>query len=97
MAFISSVTKWSVRNSSPTPGTRNSKLEALILPTLGLAIFAWSALFARQGYKIACLEEIAFNKGWITEEQVFKKGKGLANTDYGSYLLQLCGLENDKI
>ena len=40
----------------------------------------------RQGFKIACLEEIAFNKGWITKEQVNKKADKLKKTQYGKYL-----------
>jgi len=43
----------------------------------------------RQGFKIACLEEIAFNKGWIDKEQVIKVGKTMAKNSYGQYLLDL--------
>ncbi|MDT0627734.1 glucose-1-phosphate thymidylyltransferase RfbA [Alteromonas sp. W364] len=43
----------------------------------------------RQGFKIACLEEIAFRKGWISAEQVEKKGQALHKTGYGQYLLNL--------
>lgn len=43
----------------------------------------------RQGYKIACLEEIAFNNGWLTENQLRKTGNSLAKTVYGQYLLSL--------
>lgn len=51
----------------------------------------------RQGYKIACLEEIAFNKGWITAEQLLKKGRYLAKTAYGEYLMQVFSSQNNKI
>lgn len=40
----------------------------------------------RQGYKIACLEEIAYNNGWIDSKQVFKMAEQLKKTDYGIYL-----------
>lgn len=40
----------------------------------------------RQGFKIACLEEIAFVNGWITREQVLALAKPLAKTAYGAYL-----------
>lgn len=40
----------------------------------------------RQGYKIACLEEIAYNNGWINDEQVLEMAKLLKKTDYGAYL-----------
>ena len=43
----------------------------------------------RQGFKIACLEEIAWNQGWLTREQVIQIGSGLSKTGYGQYLLNL--------
>ncbi|AXB30243.1 glucose-1-phosphate thymidylyltransferase [Vibrio campbellii] len=43
----------------------------------------------RQGYKIACLEEIAYRHGWLTKEQIQKAGKALSKNDYGRYLLEL--------
>lgn len=43
----------------------------------------------RQGLKIACLEEIAWQKGWISDEQMEKAGNLLSKTDYGQYLLKL--------
>lgn len=45
----------------------------------------------RQGLKIACLEEIAFSKGWIGEEEVAQKASELRKTAYGNYLKQLLG------
>lgn len=44
---------------------------------------------ARQGLKVACLEEIAFNKGWITADQVATLAKPLEKNQYGQYLLAL--------
>ena len=41
----------------------------------------------RQGIKVACLEEIAFEKGWISREQVLTLAKDLSQTEYGQYLL----------
>lgn len=43
----------------------------------------------RQGLKIACLEEIALYKGWITKEQLKEIAKPMAKNQYGQYLLQL--------
>jgi len=43
----------------------------------------------RQGYKIACLEEIAYNNGWIDKEQVLQIAKPLSKNGYGQYLIDL--------
>ncbi|MDO8870927.1 MAG: glucose-1-phosphate thymidylyltransferase RfbA [Methanobacteriaceae archaeon] len=51
------------------------------------------AIQKRQGFYIACLEEIAFNNGWINEEKVLKLAKPLKKTDYGDYLTDLVNNE----
>ena len=43
----------------------------------------------RQGYKVACLEEIALNNGWLTKEQVLEVGQSMNKNDYGQYLISL--------
>ena len=43
----------------------------------------------RQGYKIACLEEIAYNNGWINKEKVLEIAKPLSKNGYGQYLKEL--------
>jgi len=43
----------------------------------------------RQGYKIACLEEIAFNNGWLSIEALTEAGHALSKNSYGQYLLSL--------
>lgn len=43
----------------------------------------------RQGLKVACLEEIALQKGWLSKEQVINAGNNLKKTGYGQYLLNL--------
>jgi len=43
----------------------------------------------RQGLKVACLEEIAYNNGWITAEQLGVQAKALKKTGYGQYLEKL--------
>lgn len=43
----------------------------------------------RQGFYIACLEEIAYNNGWITREDVLEMAEKLEKTDYGKYLRDL--------
>ena len=43
----------------------------------------------RQGLKIACLEEIAFKKGWISKESLYATAQPMAKNSYGQYLLNL--------
>ncbi|WP_413502567.1 glucose-1-phosphate thymidylyltransferase RfbA [Serratia proteamaculans] len=45
----------------------------------------------RQGFKVACLEEIAYRKGWLSREQVAVEAKLLAKTLYGQYLAHVIG------
>jgi glucose-1-phosphate thymidylyltransferase len=47
------------------------------------------AIEKRQGLKIACLEEIAFNNGWITKDKLIEVAKPMEKNDYGKYLLRL--------
>jgi len=61
-------------------GTHESLLEA--------AMFV-ETIEKRQGYKIACLEEIAWNNGWITRKQLFDFGKKLEKNSYGKYLINM--------
>lgn len=43
----------------------------------------------RQGFKVACLEEIAFNNKWISKEDILKRAQLMAKNSYGEYLLTL--------
>ncbi|HEE5581088.1 TPA: glucose-1-phosphate thymidylyltransferase RfbA [Acinetobacter baumannii] len=61
-------------------GTHNSLLEA--------SQFV-QTVEHRQGLKIACLEEIAFNNSWIDEEQLLKRANFFKKTGYGQYLFKL--------
>ena len=47
------------------------------------------AIEKRQGQKVGCPEEIAFNKGWISGDQVAALGAAMGKTDYGRYLASL--------
>jgi len=51
------------------------------------------AIETRQGRYIACLEEIAYGKGYINKEQLLKLAQPLAKTDYGQYLINLVSEE----
>ncbi|MDP3358330.1 MAG: glucose-1-phosphate thymidylyltransferase RfbA [Lutibacter sp.] len=43
----------------------------------------------RQGLKVACIEEIAYEKGYISKEQLLELASEFKNNEYGSYLLKL--------
>ena len=45
----------------------------------------------RQGLKVACLEEIALENGWITQDRVRELAQPMAKNQYGQYLLRLVG------
>lgn len=45
----------------------------------------------RQGFKIACLEEIAYNNGWLNKNDLNRIGNELCKNSYGQYLLHLVG------
>jgi len=47
----------------------------------------------RQGIKVGCLEEVAFEKGFITKAQLLENAKQMSGTSYGSYLLNKYGNE----
>ena len=49
----------------------------------------------RQGYKIACLEEIAYKNGWINKEKILEIAKPLSKNGYGQYLYDLVREENE--
>ena len=61
-------------------GTHESLLEA------GMFV---ETIEKRQGYKIACLEEIAYNNGWLSKQDLDKTGNQLSKNSYGQYLLDL--------
>ncbi|MGO2264654.1 glucose-1-phosphate thymidylyltransferase RfbA [Halomonas sp.] len=50
----------------------------------------------RQGLKIACLEEIAWQQGWISNEKLTKLAKPLSKTQYGQYLQRLLKIKGKK-
>ncbi len=61
-------------------GTHESLLEA--------AEFI-KAIEHRQGVKIACPEEVALSRGWISADQAFALGEAMRGTDYGRYLMEI--------
>lgn len=61
-------------------GTHESLLEA------GMFV---ETIEKRQGYKVACLEEIAYNNDWLSKAQLQAQGEALSKNGYGQYLLDL--------
>jgi len=61
-------------------GTHGSLLDA--------AIFV-ETVEKRQGFKIACIEEVAWRNGWLTDEELLEQANRFSKTGYGSYLKQL--------
>ena len=45
----------------------------------------------RQGLKVACLEEIAYNNGWISKSELLMQAERLKNTTHGDYLFKIAG------
>lgn len=66
-------------------GTQSSLLEASMYV---------ETIEARQGLKIACLEEIAWRRGWINNAAMEKAGELFSKNDYGQYILKL--LQSEK-
>lgn len=50
----------------------------------------------RQGLKIGCLEEIAFDQGWIDYDGLVSQAKALGSSDYGAYLAQLAAISRES-
>lgn len=61
-------------------GTHNSLLEASSYV---------QTIESRQGLQIACLEEVAWQRGWISDDQMAVAGKKYAKTEYGQYILKV--------
>lgn len=51
----------------------------------------------RQGLKVACLEGIAYNRGWINDDQMRKLAAPMAKNQYGQYLLKLIDFKHEQI
>lgn len=80
------------------------KMRALNVELLGRG-FAWldtgtyeslleaaqfvETLEKRQGYKVACLEEIAYKRGWLNRQQLLETGNLISKNSYGQYLLSV--------
>ncbi|SFB33003.1 Glucose-1-phosphate thymidylyltransferase [Lentibacillus halodurans] len=50
----------------------------------------------RQGFKIACLEEIAYYMGYISKQSLHQKGESMRKTDYGQYLMEIANRKHTE-
>ncbi|MBF0179746.1 MAG: glucose-1-phosphate thymidylyltransferase RfbA [Magnetococcales bacterium] len=50
-----------------------------------------AAVDRRQGLRIGCIEEVAWRQGWISREELVALGRGMGQSGYGRYLLELAG------
>ena len=55
-----------------------------------------SAIQSQQGNYIACLEEIAYNQGFITIDKLKEQGEKLKSSEYGKYLLEIYNMKSKK-
>lgn len=85
--------------------------ERLMVKTLGRG-FAWldtgthdslseastfiEVIEKRQGLKVACLEEIAYNQGWIEEEKLRQLAEPMIKNQYGQYLLRIIEMSKQR-
>lgn len=55
------------------------------------------AVQTRQGLYVACIEEIAYRKGFINKEQLIKIGNSMGKTEYGQYLISLANQNEEGL
>jgi len=51
----------------------------------------------RQGYKVACIEEVAHYKGWISSEELIELAQPLKKTEYGQYMIEMAKEQREQI
>ena len=89
---ITTVNQWFLRDNElkvQTLGRGFAWLDTGTHDSLSEASTFIEVIEKRQGLKIACLEEIAFKKGWITKESLYTTAQPMAKNSYGQYLLNL--------
>jgi glucose-1-phosphate thymidylyltransferase len=50
----------------------------------------------RQGFKIGCIEEVAWRAGWITDDQLLALAAPLQKSGYGTYLQSIVATRNER-
>ena len=59
-----------------------------------LILFIWIKYFNYFDLKIACIEEIAFQKKYISKDQLINLAEPIKNNEYGKYLMQVLNQNN---
>jgi glucose-1-phosphate thymidylyltransferase len=55
------------------------------------------AVQSRQGFKIACIEEIAYRLGYISSDDLKSQASAMKNSDYGKYLLEISNVNRSEL
>ena len=96
---ITSVNQWFLRDGElkvQTLGRGFAWLDTGTHDSLSEASTFIEVIEKRQGLKVACLEGIAFRKGWITEEKLREVAQPMIKNQYGQYLIRLIDEVKEK-
>lgn len=72
-------------------------MDLLVAGPLSEASTFIEVLEKRQGLKVACLEGIAYRKGWIAADKLKEVAQPMLKNDYGKYLMSIIGEREDDI
>ena len=89
---ITTVNQWFLRDGElkvQTLGRGFAWLDTGTHDSLSEASTFIEVIEKRQGQKVACLEEIAYKKGWITKEKLTEVAQPMIKNEYGKYLMRL--------
>lgn len=89
---ITTVNEWFLKDGElkvQTLGRGFAWLDTGTHDSLSEASSYIEVLEKRQGLKVACLEDIAYRQGWITEERMRELAKPMLKNQYGQYLLKV--------
>ena len=95
---ITDVNSWYLKNGLlkvEIMGRGFAWLDTGTFDTLIQASHFIETIQTQQGFKIACLEEIAYNKGYISRDDLIQIGRDLQNSEYGKYLISLVEMEDN--
>ena len=85
--FFSSTTFMEITNEIVSMIKKNGRIQLITSPKLSSADI--EIIEKRQGLKIGCVEEIAYNCKYINKDQLLNLTKGIEKSEYGKYLLNI--------